>query len=338
MTTSKIIKSVIVVALTLLIWVWAYQASERLSNSILATINISRAIDPGLLVTFGEQFEQEFEVTLRGSASKIGDFEEKLNEGEKLEFVFNAETENMDSPGKHSLDLPTFLENSEKMKSLRLTVKSCSIETIGVTVEKLVEKPLTVECRDENDIPLPHETITPPRVDMFVPKNWDGDMLKAYVMLNQQAKAEARKSAIQRKPYVELHGERFYADDSVDIKLPPTETRRTDQILPGADIRIGYVFSAQTQGRYEVKLSNLQEIIERAKFSVTKEAISAYKDQQYQMLIEIHDDDINKDSVSREVVYNFPQKFIAINEIELVGTPRRARFKLVPLPTQPSEE
>lgn len=336
---NKSKKIIIVIALTLVIWVWAYQASEK-SLSVTAILDISRAIDESLLVTFDEEIRKEFEVEIAGPASKINDFKDKLAKGqEKLEFLFNAENESMDEPGTHKLDLLKFLKNSEKIASLELTVKSCGIETVDITVEKLVEQELTVECRDKNNFPLQHETIDPPSVKMFVHKDWVGDvMLKAYLVLNPQDADKARKSAIELTPYVKLLNGvvQRYADDPVKVKLLSTETPLENQKLTGSDLRIGYVFSNQARGEYDVELTNKKDLIRTTLFNATKEAIDAYKLQKYQILIFIRENDINQDDVNqgyilRDVVYNFPQKYVAKNEIYRSSNPQMATFKLVPI-------
>ena len=142
MTKSKTKKIVIVFALTLLIWVWAYQESEQSLPDTSATINISQAIDPSLLVTFdGKLLEKEFEMKVAGPAKEIDELKIALSEGrEKLNFDFNAKVELMDSPGDYQLKLLKFLNGSEKITSLGLTVDSCSIKTIDVTVEKASDK------------------------------------------------------------------------------------------------------------------------------------------------------------------------------------------------------
>jgi hypothetical protein len=323
-----------------LIWVWAYLETEQTLEDLPATVNISQAIDPSLLVTFDDQLEKEFVMTVAGPAKKIDELKNALSEGrEKLDFDFNAEIEGMDSPKKHTLNLLKFLKGSEKIKSLGLTVKSCSIENIDVTVEKLVEQQLTVECRDENDDPLPHETINPPRVKMFVPKDWIGaDMLKAYVKLQRQEKEDARKEPVMLKPYITLVlGEEKLADESVEVKLKSTETERANKILTGAELAIGYVFSAMTKGKYDVQLIDDSKLRITTNFDATEAAFTAYKEQKYQILIEINDDDIAKDTASTEAIYNFPQEYIAKNEIRLVGTPPLVKFTLVAIDDQPGK-
>jgi len=343
MMTTKTKKIVIVVVLTLLIWTWAYQEGEG-THEVTATLKVSRAIDKSLLVTFDGLLEKEFEMTVVGPKKGIDELKIALSEGrEKLNFDFNAEIESMDSPGKkNTLVLRKFLKDREKLKSLGLTVKSCSIENIDVTVEKLVEQQLTVKCRDENDIPLQAqvENIDPPRVKMFVPKDWVGaDMLKAYVKLQRQEIENARKAPVTLKPYITLVlGEEKLADKSVQVKLKSTETPLANKTLTGADIKVGYVFSVQTKGKYDVQLIDDSKLRSTTSFDATEAAFTAYKEQEYQVRIEIHDDDIAKDTASTKAIYNFPQEYIAKNEIKLVGMPPLVKFKLVAIDTKPSDK
>jgi hypothetical protein len=327
---NKIKKGSIVVALTLVIWTWAYQKSEQPLDA-LGAIKVSRAIDKSLLVTFDGYLLEEFKVTLKGPASEIKDFRDELDKGlEKLEFVFNAENENMDTPGTYSLDVLKFLENSDKIRKRGLTVKSTGIKTIKVIVKQLKEMPMAIQCIDENGSSFLYESITPSLVNMFVHSHWETGVQKAYLVLNPQDKVNARKAPIELFPYVELlPGVRRHADDPVKVKLPSTETPLTDQVLTGSSIAIGYVFSSQTQGKYDVQLTNEQDLIKITQLKATEEAIAAYTAQQYQILIEIKDSDINQELVSRDVIYNLPLSYVAKNEISPPGNISTATFKLV---------
>ena len=160
--TPRIRKILLATGFSLLIWAWAYQASDK-SIEKPATLTVSRAINPALFVTFGQTQKVDFRITITGPALQVSELEKSLAKGEEqLEFVFNAEEQKMVSPGTHSLNLLQFLKSSNKMTALGLTVESCSPEKIQVIVENLKEQVLPVHCYNENGLLIEHEKITPP--------------------------------------------------------------------------------------------------------------------------------------------------------------------------------
>ena len=334
----RIKKILLVIILTVLIWAWAYQASDK-SIDKPAVLTVSRAIDPSLFVTFEGKDKVDFRITITGPALQVSELEKKLAKGEEqLEFVFNAEEEKMVTSGTHSLNLLQFLKTSDKMTALNLAAESCSPAKISVVVEKLVDKTLPVHCYNDNGLPVEHEKITPPTVKMFVPEKWTGDLLEARVLLTSQSVESARKAPITIQPYVELiPGVPTYANQSVQIKLPSTQTLLEERSLPGSQLAIGYIHSPLTS-KYDVVLSNEKELTEVTRFKATEAAFNAYKNQTYQMLIELKDSDINAEGeITRPVIYNFPAEFVAKNQIELASQPTPARFKLVKQNTTPPQ-
>lgn len=336
---SRIAKKLtIVIILTVLIWAWAYQASDK-SIEKPATLTVSRAIDPSLLVTFDGADKIDFRITITGPALQVSDLEKNLAKGAaQLDFVFNAEDEKMISAGTHSLNLLQFLKVSEKMAALGLTVESCSPEKVGVSVEKLIERTLPIQCYNDNGLQVQYEKITPPSVKMFVPENWTGDLLEAKVQLSSQLIESARKSPISQQPFVELiPGVQTYANQSVLIKLPSTKSLLDERPLTGSQLAIGYIHSPLTS-KYDVELINEKELTEVTRFKATEAAFNAYKNQTYQILIELKDSDINAEGeITRPVIYNFPSDFVAKKEIELASQPTPARFRLVKQNTTPPQ-
>ena len=166
---------------------------------------------------------------------------------------------------------------------------------------------------------------------MFVPEKWEGtELLEARVQLTPQLEDSARKEAITQQPFIELlPASPTYAAQAVKIKLPSTKTLLEERPLTGSELKIGYIHSPQTS-RYEIELINEKELTEVTRFKATEAAFNAYRNQPYQMLIELKDADINAtEEITRPVIYNFPQNFVAKNEIELVSQPTPARFKLL---------
>jgi len=254
----------VVIFLTLLIWAWAYLALEE-ETAQTATLEISQT-SPDLFVSFGIDTPVTMELKLKGSAAKVAESKRKLNaqdtdpEKERLDFYYDAVTEKQAEPGTHTLEVLSFLNSSTKMKNLGLTVESCKVKgiesgAIGVTVEKLVEKWLTVQCFDETGAILEHETIDPARVKMFVRQEYNSE---AKVTLTKQQITKAREYQIVVTPYVELApGTQRFAPTRVKIKLPPAEVSLQDRPLQPT---IGFIFSENLQGKYSIELLNENEL------------------------------------------------------------------------------
>jgi len=325
----------VVIFLTLLIWAWAYLSLEEEFNHT-ATLTVSQT-SPDLFVSLSIDTPVTMELGLKGSAAKVAESKRKLNaqdtdpEKERLDFYYDAVTEKQAEPGTHTLEVLPFLNRSTKMKNLGLTVESCKIDgrevaTIGVTVEKLVEKWLTVQCFDETGAILEHETIDPARVQMFVRQDYNSG---AKVTLTEQQIKKAREYSVYLPPYVELApGTQRFAPTRVTIKLLPAEVSLQDRPLQPT---IGYIFSKNLQGKYSIELLNENELTETTQFRATDAAWAVYKDKTpYQILVEVRDSDEAAKGGEREVVYNFPVEFVEKGETKLNEPRRKAKFRLVP--------
>jgi len=336
---DKIKKIAVVAFLTLVIWAWAYLALEEDFNQT-ATLTVSQT-SPDLFVSLDIDTPVTLELELKGSAAKVAESRSKLNardtdpEKVRLDFYYDAVTEKKAQPGNHTLDLLAFLNNSTKIRNLGLTVESCKIggrevATIGVTVEKLVEKWLTVKCFDETGAILEHENIDPAQVRMFVRQD---NNFEAKVTLTEQQIKKAREYPINVAPYVDLAANiRKYADNRVKIKLPSAEVSLQDRPLQPT---VGFIYSKNLQGKYSIELLNENELTETTQFRATEAAWAVYKDKTpYQLLIEVRDSDVADKEVSRQVVYNFPLEFVEKGQIRLNESPRRARFKLLAVPVE----
>ena len=338
---DKIKKFAVVIFLTLLIWAWSYLELEQEINES-GTLNISPITSPNLFVRFNVETPVRIELKMKGSASRISELRKRLRAGdvdenkETLDFYYNVEKEKKDEPGTHELDLVSFLNKSEKMKKLGLTVESCEIKSsdakaIEVTVEKLVERLVAVRCFDESGAVVEHETIEPARVKMFVR---EGSSELAKVTLTRQQMAKARDFPIVETPYIELPtGKPRFAAVRVKIKLPSMEA--PDRILQPT---IGFILSKSLKGKYDVELLNENELTSVTKFKATDGAWSAYKDKTpYQVLVEVRDGDEAAEEVTREVFYKFPLEYVEKGEIKLNEPPRIAKFKLIPIPAGPGQ-
>ena len=333
---DKIKKIAVVIFLTLLIWAGAYLALEQVITES-GTLNISPTTSPDLFVRFNVETPVRIELQIKGSASKIAELRKRLRADdadenrETLDFYYNVEKEKKDEPGTHDLDLVPFLNKSEKMKKPGLAVESCEIKSsdakaIEVTVEKLTEQLVTVQCLDESGAVVEHETIEPTRVKMFVR---EGFTEPAKVTLTRQQIAKAREFPIVETPYIELPtGKPRFAAVRVKIKLPSMEA--PDRILQPT---IGFILSKSLKGKYNVELLNENELTSVTKFKATDGAWSAYKDKTpYQVFVEARDGDEAAEEVAREVIYNFPVEYVEKGEIKLNEARREAKFKLIPIP------
>ena len=333
---EKIKKFSLVVFLTLLVWAWAYLADEEV-RTVSGTLDVFPRTSLNLLVTFNRDRPVPLNLRLKGPATKIADLKRKLlaedtdQDKERLDFYYAPEVQDEgDLISVVLLDVPQLIGSSTKLKTLGLTVESCDPKTIEVTVEKLVEEHLIVQCLDENGSVLEHKNIEPARVRMFVRRNRPANLLIAYVSLTSEQIEPARKTSIMATPYIELGGKLKYAAVRVKIELPSAEEALKDQILQPT---IGYQISGKLLGEYDIELSNADAIGETTHFRATDEAWTEYADRTaYHVLVEVRDGDENiEGEITREVIYNFPYRYVRKNEIKLAEEePRTAKFKLIP--------
>jgi len=337
-------KILLVIFLTVLIWVWADLALDEKLPVSSATISVARSTNPNLLVSFDDEYSVSISnIVLKGPVARITDTRQKLNDGSLvLEFFLDAEQEGMVNPGEYPLKVLNFLKQSRQVKELGLTVESCEPDKLSVNVVKLVKKSLTVECFDEDGIPLKAESIEPSKVDMFVPEDWDGETLVAEVRLTRGELEQARQSVIKKRPYIELvPGQIRKAVGTVEITAPPEEDRLIDTTM--TKTTLGITFSLTLQGKYDVEIENLPVVIGGITIRATPEAKRAYEKMRYQVILEIYDEDaMSTEPLKRELIYNFPAEYVSKGEIELKNPdqPAEAKFKLIRLPSAvaPSKE
>jgi hypothetical protein len=168
---------------------------------------------------------------------------------------------------------------------------------------------------------------------MYVPVDWTRDRLTANVRLTQAEIIRARSAAVVKTPYIELPDGRIREAKEVSVRMPP----ETDPlgIHTITTPKLGYCFSPNLQGKYKVDVKNMNEIVSFIVIKATSEAKQAYEDMRYQVILEIDDDDKDREESRREVVYNFPKKYVEAGEIKLDQQPVTAQFSLT---RQPSTE
>ncbi len=286
-------------------------------------------------VSFHQASTADIRVTLSGPHTAIAGIDKRLKEGDRLEFIFDAAQEGMSEPRSYTLNLLPFLQKSKQLKQLSLKVKSCEPETLDVQVVKLVKKQLTVECFDEDRMSLKAESIEPEKVDMLVPdEGWEGEKLVAKVQLTRREINQARFSPVAKSPFIELTaGKHRDASTVVKIKMPPAEDTLENYTITTATL--GFLLSENLQGKYEVQITNLNEVISNIAIRATSEAKQAYESMRYQVTLDIDDEDVKSEESRREVMYNFPKEFVRKDEIELNQPHAQARFRLVLIPAAP---
>jgi hypothetical protein len=325
---AKIKKAILVIFITCLIWVWAdLSLDENLDNQTI-TITASKA-NPRLWVTLEGKPEIQVKADLRGPVAKMRELSKKIESGkEKLEVVFDAEQQNMNTGGEYALaDLRKFISESKKMHEYGLAVEAARPDKLQrIKVVELKEKTLSIKCVDETDTEIAGASITPDVITVLAPQQLTEVKVK---MATMAEKKQARGGAVEKKPYIELaSGEIRYADTVVKVELPATQEDMKQYAINGT---LGFIFSANLAGKYQVEFIKRPEI-GSIPIIATEEAKTAFEGMGFEVLLEIQDDDAGKPEVSRQLIYNFPDKYIREDKIRLKGDPAEAKFKLVPVP------
>lgn len=319
--------------ITCLIWVWADLSLDKDLSDQTMSITASKA-NPQLWVTIDGKSEVQVKADLRGPAVKVSDLNRKIQAGEeKLDVIFDPEKENMKTPGDYTLpDVRKFLAESDKIHDYGMTVKFARPDKLqNIKVVALKEKTLPVKCVDETDNEIPGAKITPDIITMYAPEQ----VTEARVKLSSSAeRKQARGGAVSKNSYIELaKNEIRYSDITVKVELPAMGEDMKPYTILGT---LGYIYSANLAGRYEV------EFIKRPEVSIpifaTPEAKDAYEQNQFEILLNIQDDDAGKAEVTRQIIYNFPIQYAREDKIRLRGEPAEARFRLVPVIDQNQPE
>lgn len=328
-----------VVFLTMLIWAWAYLELEETMPPQNGTLDISPGIPQDLFVSFENQpAPVSLKLTIKGPPLQIAELKKRLHASdvdptkERLDFLYDPESQNHSAPDSYVFDVLQFLNKSDKLKDMAVSVVSCEPSVINVKVEKLTEEWLPIQCLDEHNALLADASIEPARIQMFVRDNWP---VTATVILTEAAIEKARKEPVTETPFIELTpGKRRRYKDTVSITLPATENPLQDRVTNPL-MKLGYIFSRNLHGKYTVDLTNENDL-RTLQYKASEQAFNAYENKPYQMLIEIRDGDENAENdVHRQIIYNFPEEFVQKGEIELTGPPREAVFKLVAVSAKP---
>lgn len=334
----KLSKIAIVMFLTVLIWVYADLALDETHLVPNVPIIIAGNADSALWATFKDEDGSPLStiniehLVLKGPASTLATVKRDLNSGVlRLAFSLNPEAQNMTTAGSHSLDVLDFVRKQEQIRALGgLVVESCEPKTITVDVAKLVAKELDIQAFDESGRPLEAESISPPKVSMFVPGDWGQDRA-ARVKFTLSEVRKARAGVISKRPYVELaDGQQRRSETPAQIKLRPEEEQLETYTITRATV--GFCFSENTQGKFNVELGEEEpEIVIQA----TPAAKQAYEQgEKFKLILEIYDLDSPDTEISRAYKYNFPEEYVRSGQIK-VDPARKAQaiFKLIRQPS-----
>jgi hypothetical protein len=327
-------KILAVAFITALIWVWADLAlDEKLPVSNII-VNIGKSANPDFWVSFKNRPSAVIEkMILKGPASRIADVRRKLNDGSlAFDFFLNPEqTEAIKTPGDRILDVMTILKQNDQIKKLGLTVESCKPDTLTITAVALEKKTLTVKCLDETQNVIKNATVEPKQLDALVPKDWGGEKLTATVQLTRREIDQAKVSAVEKTPFIELApGQISQLQKPVKITIPPEEDLLAEYTITTARLR--FSLSPNIQGKYKVVVDNLDEVIRTILIRATADAKRAYEKMPYQVTLEIDDEDAAAtEPLRRNLIYNFPDEYLRNDDIKLNQRPATARFRLIPL-------
>ncbi len=326
-------KIILVTIITILIWIFADRALDDVFTVSNAVINVTKSTNPDIWVSFNDESSISIsELVLKGPSSRIAEVKRQVKEGSlALEFFLEPQQEKMTLPGDSSLGLFNFFRRSEQIRQLGLTVESCKPDKLTVNVVGLIKKALTVKCVDEDQNPVKTTSIEPAQVEMFVPKDWSGEKLIAKLQLTHAEIDQGRVVAIEKTPFVELaQGQIKEATIAVKVKIPTEEDRLADYTI--TTTTLGISLSANLQGKYEIEITNPEQVMGAISIRATPEAKHAFDKMRYQVILEIDDSDKDVETAEplrRELVYNFPAEYIRKDEIRLKQQPVIVRFKLL---------
>jgi len=328
----------VTVFLTALIWVWADLAQdERLELPNFVTITMAKSSDPNLWVALeGDnsmlRASQTIErVVLKGPASRVSEIVRRKNR-EKLDLNLFLVPEQMGltaTTTTGTLDMLSFLKETDEIRQLGLTVETCEPRMITFQVSRLRIEAMKVECIDEMGNQLIAEAIEPPLVKVRIPP--EGATF-ARVRLTAEEQRQAREAAVEKTPYIELSdGQRRDGLQPVKVKLPPAANVLRQYAVSGT---IALCMSTNMQSKYKVELRE-DPMIDLVLVQATAAAHQGYDKMPFHMLLYIEDSDkSSQEYTSREVIFSFPPEYVERGEIKLDQPVPKVQFRLVPIPDQ----
>lgn len=323
-------KIILVVFITILIWVWADKAQDEDYMFENVLLKAERSLASELWLTFdGQRTATLEELTLRGPAARLDELKRDLKTGSpRLEFFLGPADTGLVGPGQTNLNVLDFLRNSGQLRSLRVSAVDCKPRVIMVKAGRLVEKELKVRCVRSNGDVLNAKKIEPATVKARVPEDWNP--LTADVILNESEIEQARLGDFEKTAIVRFSPEETHViPTKIKIMMPAATEDLSARSITQATI--GFVLSPNLVGKYRIVLENYSELASFT-ISATSEAARAYREQPFQILLYILDEDAKNTSEQRkEVEYNFPDEFVSQGKIKLNQPAGIARFKLSPI-------
>ena len=329
-------KIVLVVFITILIWVWADKAQDEEYTFENVLLKADRSLASNLWLTIdGQRSAILAELTVRGPAARLDEIKRDLKTGSpRLEFFVGPGDAGLTEPGQPvNLNVLDFLRTSGQLHGLRVLAVDCKPRAVVVKASPLVEKELKVRCVRPNGTVLNAKKIEPETVKMRVPEEWGPPV--ADVILSDSEIEQARVADFEKTAIVRLSADETQpVPTKIKIMMPaPAEDLSARAITQAT---IGFVLSPNLVGKYRLVLENYSELASFT-ISATSEAARAYREQPFQILLYILDEDAKNTSEQRkEVEYNFPGEFVSQGKIKLNQPAGVARFKLEPLENAPA--
>jgi hypothetical protein len=322
----------VVVFLAALIWVWAGLAQdERLVLTNAVSVQVARSVYPNLWVIFRTADPRPRatvlidNVTLKGPASRKAEVERMRNRGGlDLNLFLVPEQWRFTEAGDYSLDMLSFLRQADAVQQLEMAVEDCEPRTLTVQAVELHVEDVAVVCVDSRGVSVAAQQIKPARVNVPVPPD---DVGVARVRLTDAELERARQAPIEKRPYIELpDGKRRDALEMVTVSLAPPQETPLDKHNISATL--GFCMSENLAGKYTVAVQNLQDMA-IVQIKASRLAAQAYERQPFQLILPILDEDKpTEEPLERAALFNFPEEFVRLGEIEPDQSAPVVRFTL----------
>lgn len=326
MMSDKMNKILVVVLLTVLIWAWAFMSQEE-EHDFTGTLEVSPSTDPSLLVTFtlgGSNPQTKIPlnpIVLKGTPTRIADLQKRyrlpLNhqDREQLNFFYNPQEQGRTTEGTFTLDLIEYLQKTNKIQEMVLTLESCEPKQVDVHIEQLENKKIPIQCVDEYGSEISGADPKPAFVNMYVRKGFNGSATAA---LTRQQIEVARKQPVSVRPYVNLGiaGVTRIAEEPVEVTIQSEELLRRRSFQTPRPV--GILMSQKLQNAYSVTIVNEDELPSTFFILASDEAFNAYKKVDLPRYIIITESDVIDISQTRpkKIVYNFPSDYVRSGEIK----------------------
>ncbi len=333
-------KLAVVIFLTILIWVWADLRQDEEYPLEGAKIT-AKANDSWVQLNGGESVTID-EITFKGPLSNINDLKRRELAGAfQATFLYDPKKEGTLISGERQIDVAAFIAAQPDVKDLGVFVESSEPQSITVNIVPLNPQSCRIECTDEYGNTLTQAKIEPPTIEMPIPDSWTGEARVAYVKLTADEAAHAQTEPVGINPFIKLAvGQTRISPESVQVTLPAQGNNMKEYLSVPAVLYIAY-----TQNMHEKYKAEVMNATDLSSLSIraTPEAYAAYCAQSNksdeavpQITLYVLDDDVNKQApIRRNVVYNFPLEYVRKGQIEIVGKPEQAEFKLVEISPRP---